>query len=78
MANVETFKKNLADISYARAGWDYEMSAAQRAEERRIERAALDSAREIWAKNPGQHSELRDVFHQISPLATLNEIDRQN
>lgn len=71
----DTFKRQLELISYSRAGWDYQMSPAQRAEEKAGERAALAKARSIWAENPDQHDELRAVFRETQPLATLSELE---
>lgn len=70
------FKKCLGSMSYSRAGWDYELSAAQRAEENRQEREALARARAIWAENPDRHDDLRAAFKEASPLATMTEIER--
>lgn len=75
MNKVETFKKNLKDMSHSRAGWDYELSAAQRAQEAALEREALASARTIWSENPDMHDALRAAFSEVSPLATMREIE---
>lgn len=73
---IEAFTKALKDMSYSRAGWDYQMSATQRAQEAALEREARDSARAIWAENPGMHNDLRAAFTTLSPLATMSEIEQ--
>lgn len=75
-AAVEDFTKCLGTMSHSRAGWDYDLPPAQRAEENRQAREALARARSIWASNPEMHDELRDAFKKASPLATLDEIER--
>lgn len=71
---IAEFKKCLGTMSHSRAGWDYQLPPAQRAEEDRQEREALSRARSIWAENPGQHEALRAAFTEASPLATMAEI----
>ena len=70
------FTKCLGTMSHSRAGWDYQLPPAQRAEENRQEREALARARAIWAENPDRHEELRAAFNAAGPLATMSEIDR--
>ena len=69
------FTKCLGTMSHSRAGWDYELSREQRAEENRQEREALARARAIWAENPDKHNDLRAAFKAASPLATMSEIE---
>lgn len=71
---IGTFTKQLTDMSYARAGWDYELTPAQRAEDNALERSALAQARAIWAENPDMQTALREAFARVSPLATMSEI----
>lgn len=74
---IAEFKKCLTDMSYSRAGWDYQLSAAQRAEESKMAREALSRAREIWAADAALHDQLRAAFKEVSPLATMTEIENQ-
>jgi len=76
MELTEEFKNCLNTMSYSRAGWDYQLPPAQRAEENRQEREALARAREIWSENPDRHDDLRAAFKAARPLATMNEIER--
>jgi len=71
---IAEFKKCLDAMSHSRAGWDFELPPAQRAEENRQEKDALARARSIWAENPDKHESLRVAFKEASPLATLAEI----
>lgn len=75
MGVLDDFRKALTDISYARAGWDFLMSAERRAEERKIELEGLMAARAIWADNTEIRSDLKDVFINLGPLATIGEIE---
>lgn len=70
------FKQCLSTMSHSRAGWDYELPPAQRAEENRQEREALARARSIWSENPERHDDLRAAFKETGPLATMTEIER--
>lgn len=70
------FKKCLTTMSHSRAGWDFELPPAQRAEENRQEKEALSRARTIWSENPDMHDDLRAAFTEASPLATMSEIER--
>lgn len=72
---IAEFTKCLSAMSYSRAGWDYRLPPAQRAEESRQEREALARARAIWSENPDQHDALRAAFAAASPLATMREIE---
>jgi hypothetical protein len=72
---IVAFKKHLSTMSHSRAGWDYQLSPAQRAEENRQEKEALANARAIWSENPEMHDELRAAFLEASPLATMREIE---
>ena len=69
------FKKCLSTMSHSRAGWDYQLAPAQRAEENRQEASALAKARKIWAENPDRHDDLRETFKATQPLATMAEIE---
>ena len=70
------FKQLLKSISYCRSGWDYQLYPDLRAEENRREREALSRAHAIWAENPDLRDELRAAFKTVSPLATMDEIQR--
>ena len=72
---IAEFKQCLGTMSHSRAGWDYELPPAQRAEEDRQEREALTRARAIWADYPDMHDMLRDAFKSANPLATMREIE---
>ena len=72
---VAEFKRCLTTMSHSRAGWDYDLPAAQRAQEDREEKAALARARAIWAENAEAQDALRDAFKEVSPLATMREIE---
>lgn len=72
---IDEFKKCLLDMSYSRAGWDYQLPRSQRAAEATMEKSARDRAREIWAQNPEKHDQLRAAFTEVSPLATMSEIE---
>lgn len=72
---TDEFKRCLNQMSYCRAGWDYELPKAQRAEENRQEAAALARARAIWAENSDRHDDLRAAFKDAQPLATMREIE---
>ena len=69
------FKQCLGTMSHSRAGWDYRLPPARRAEEKRQEQEALARARAIWADHPDLHDKLRDAFRAASPLATMREIE---
>ena len=69
------FKRCLGTMSSCRAGWDYQLSPAQRADENRQEREALTRARAIWAENPSMQSDLRAAFDEAKPLASMREIE---
>lgn len=73
---IAEFTKCLGTMSHSRAGWDYELPRAQRAEESRQEYEALSRARAIWAENPSLHDDLRAAFAAVQPLATMSEIER--
>ena len=75
---LDEFKKCLNDMSYSRAGWDYQLPHTQRAAEATVEKSALVRAREIWAENPEMHEQFRVAFTEVSPLATMSEIARQS
>ncbi len=70
------FRKCLCDISFARAGWDYELHPAQKASEATLSSNSMTRARQIWAENPDKHGDLRAVFKDLQPLATMDEIER--
>lgn len=70
------FKKCLSTMSHSRAGWDYQLSREQRAREDREEKEALAKARSIWTENPDRHDDLRAVFAEASPLATMREVEQ--
>lgn len=72
---IDEFKRCLSTMSHSRAGWDYQLPPAQRAEENRQEKEALANARAIWASSAPLHEELRAAFAAASPLATMNEIE---
>ena len=72
---VEEFTRCLCVMSHSRAGWDYQLSAAQRAQEDREERDALARARDIWSGHPDLHDQLRAAFTAAQPLATMREIE---
>lgn len=76
MELIEEFKKCLGTMSHSRAGWDYQLSPAQRAKENREEQEAKARARAIWQGNPNLHDDLRAAFTQASPLATMDEIEK--
>jgi len=71
---ITEFTKCLGEMSYCRAGWDYQLPKDQRAEEDRRCADALKRAREIWADNPAMHDALTDAFNDAQPLATMAEI----
>ena len=73
---IEDFKKQLGIMSHSRAGWDYQLPPAQRAEENRQEKAALERARAIWSENPERQNDLRAAFKEYGPLATMDEIEK--
>lgn len=75
-ALIPEFKKCLVTMSHSRAGWDYQLPPAHRAEENRQEKAALVRARAIWLENADLHDDLRAAFAEIKPLATMAEIER--
>lgn len=75
-ALIDEFKKCLGTMSFARAGWDYQLSAEQAAKEARDEIDALSRARSIWAENSEMHADLRAAFKDARPLATISEIER--
>jgi hypothetical protein len=72
---VKEFIRCLGTMSHSRAGWDYELPREQRAKENREEKAALATARGIWASNPDLHDALRAAFAETKPLATMREIE---
>ncbi len=72
---IKTFTECLSIMSNSRAGWDFQLSPAQRAKENREEKEALAKARKIWAANPALHDLLRKAFADASPLATMREIE---
>lgn len=73
---IQQFTKSLTDVSYCRAGWGVQLSPDRRAEENRLAKEALATARTIWAENPDMHDDLRFAFKELAPLATMNEIER--
>jgi hypothetical protein len=75
-AIIEEFKACLGTMSHSRAGWDYQLPPAQKAQEDRAEREALARVRAIWSDNPAMHEQLRAAFVDASPLATMSEIER--
>ena len=72
---IEEFTRCLSTMSHYRAGWDFQLPPAQRAEENRQEKEALDHARAIWSANPARHDDLRAAFAAASPLAAMREIE---
>lgn len=72
---IAEFKRCLSTMSHSRAGWDYQLSREQRAEEDQEEREALARSRAIWSGNPAMQDDLRTAFTEASPLATLREIE---
>jgi hypothetical protein len=72
---ITDFVKALGTMSHSRAGWDYQLSPEQREKENRDEKAALATARAIWAANPDRHADLRAAFQAANPLATMTEIE---
>lgn len=74
---LHDFVRCLGTISHYRAGWDYDLSPAQRAKENADEKAALAKARAIWAANPDNHDVLREAFRKAQPLAVLSEFEVQ-
>ncbi len=73
---VEEFKKCLITMSHCRAGWDFQLPPAQRAEENRQEKDALSRARAIWSENADLRDKLREVFDAEKPLASMREIEQ--
>lgn len=77
MSDIATeFTRCLNTMSHSRAGWDFQLPPAQRAEESRAEKQALERARAIWSEHPDKQDELRAAFTAASPLATMREIER--
>lgn len=76
MSLTEEFTHCLNTISHTRAGWDFQLPPAQRAEEARAALAAMDRARAIWSDNPDKWDALREAFAEARPLATMSEIER--
>lgn len=74
---VAEFVKCLGAMSHSRAGWDFQLSPAQKAIESGQEREALARARAIWSDNSELHDELRAAFSATSPLATISEIEAE-
>lgn len=72
---VNEFRQCLVTMSYVRAGWDYALPLEQRAKENGAGRDALSRARMIWKDHPALHDELRVVFMDANPLATMLEIE---
>lgn len=72
---VDEFTQCLGTMSHSRAGWDYQLPAAQRAEENRQEKQALARVRAIWSENPDLRDALREAFTAASPLASMREIE---
>lgn len=71
------FRKCLSDISFTRAGYDVrKMPPAQKSSEAAAGADAMTRARQIWSENPDKHDELRAVFKELGPLATVDEIER--
>jgi hypothetical protein len=77
MTDITTeFKKCLTTMSHSRAGWDFQLSPALKAQEAREEKEALSRARAIWSENQDMHDDLRAAFKEVSPLAAMSEIER--
>lgn len=74
MDKTTEFTKCLVTMSHSRAGWDFELSPTQRAQENREEAVALARARAIWSENTDLHDDLRAAFIAAGPLATMHEI----
>jgi len=72
---IKAFTAALGVMSYARAGWDYQLPPAQRAEENRAAMNALAVARTIWAENADLQDDLREAFVTFGPLVTMSEIE---
>ncbi len=74
---MQSFRKCLCSISFTRAGWDYyDMAPAQKQSEAASGASSMARARQIWADNADKRDELRAVFKDLQPLATMNEIER--
>ncbi len=74
---LQSFRKCLCDISFARAGRDfYDMAPAQKQSEATMSADCMTQARQIWADNPDKHDDLRAVFTDLQPLAEMREIER--
>lgn len=72
---IAAFTKALGTMSHSRAGWDFQLPPAQRAQEDREEKEALALARTIWAENPDLRADLRAAFDAANPLASMREIE---
>ena len=70
------FRKCLCEISFQRAGWDYELPPAQKSKEAATSSDYMTRARQIWAENADKHDELRAVFRETQPLVQMREIER--
>ncbi len=71
------FRKCLCAISFTRAGRDfYDMPPMQQQSEATSGARNMAQARTIWADNPNLHDDLRTVFKELDPLATMDEIER--
>ena len=73
---IKEFENCLSSISHCRAGWDYELTREQRAQEDRQEKISLALARRLWTDNAHMHADLEAAFTAFQPLATMAEIQR--
>lgn len=76
MSLIAEFSKCLAAVSHYRAGFDFEMSRAQRADEKKDGDAAMTRARAIWRENPAMQDDLRAAFAAAKPLMTFDEVTK--
>lgn len=71
------FTACLVEISFTRAGYDVrEMSPTQKHSEAARASGCMMRARQIWADNPDQHDDLRNLFCEMQPLIEMREIER--
>jgi len=77
-ALISEFSECLKTMSYCRAGWDYELSPEVKRREDKQCADALAKAREIWRENTAIRADLRAAFKAASPLATMEEIERNS
>ena len=71
------FRKCLCEISFTRAGWDYELPPAQKSKEAAMASDCMTRARQIWSENPDKRDDLRSVFTDLQPLAEIREIEKR-